>query len=177
MHTSAVQKSIEDINSLSTTASVDSSLTNVNVQNAIAQLGQRVTRVNQVTKELIRQSITTSVNDGLGVVETAQNLRTLGLDEYYANRALTIARTETRLAYSEGSRISFVDLQVEKFDVVGCVGTLAGTNELGLSASYGDFTETVGSCGVLDVPMNLLDSVVLIHHPNHSGVEVPTEIA
>ena len=177
MHTSAVQKSIEDINNLSTGDTVvDGSLVNAKVQGAITELGVKITRVNAATKSLISQSIRRSVDEGLDVVQTAQNLRELGLDEYYKNRALTIAKNETRLGYSDGTKISFEDLEVKTFDVVGCTGTLSGTNALGMSASYGDFSENIGNCGILDIPMNFYDFISSTHHVNHQGVEVPSEI-
>ncbi|MCP4178045.1 MAG: hypothetical protein GY756_09780 [bacterium] len=173
MHTSSVQKSITDINTLSN-VSVNASLINPDVVLAINQLGQRVVSVNSATKKMLRQTIENSITEGTTISQLAEDIRQLGIDEYYKNRALTIARSETRLGYSEGTKISFNHTRVKTFDVVGCVGTLAGTNELGLTASYGDFSEEIGSCGVLDVDIKLLDQVAIIHHPNHSGAEVPT---
>lgn len=172
MHTSGVQKSIEDLNSVSS-ASVTASFTNPNVVLAVDELARRVTRANEVTKGVLRKTLTDGITAGKTITELAADVKDI-IPETYQNRALTVARTETRLAYSAGTETSFKELEVEKFDVVGCVGTLAGTNELGLSASYGDFSESVGSCGVLNVDAKLMQSVAILHHPNHQGVEVPT---
>lgn len=173
MQTSGIQKAIEDVNDLADVA-VDASLTNATVLSRLNNLAERVVMVDKSTKYMIRQNILNGISDGRGVLEIAQDIRKLGINEYYQGRALTIARTETRVAYDAGGSIASKELGASKFDVVGCVGTLAGVNELGLSASYGDFSETIGSCGVLGVEMALWDSVSAIHHCNHMGCQVPT---
>ena len=97
------------------------------------------------------------------------------MKEYYQGRSITIARTETRSAYDAGGKIVYSELGTQKIDVVGCRGTLAGTNELGLHASYGDFSEPAGSCGVLGADFNLWDAISESHHINHAGVMVTSE--
>jgi hypothetical protein len=173
MQTSGVQKAVEDINELADVA-VDASLTNATVLSRLNNLAERVVMVDKSTKYMIRQNILNGISDGRGVLEIAQDIRKLGINEYYEGRALAIARTETRVAYDAGGSIASKELGASKFDVVGCVGTLAGVNELGLSASYGDFSETIGSCGVLGVEIALWDSVSSIHHPNHGGTMIAT---
>jgi len=173
MQTSGVQKAVEDINELADVA-VDSSLSNAVVLSRINTLAERVVMVDKSTKYMIRQNILNGISDGRGVIEIAQDIRKLGINEYYEGRALAIARTETRIAYDVGGSIASKELGAEKFDVVGCVGTLAGVNELGLSASYGDFSEEIGSCGVLGVEIGLWDSVSELHHVSHNGAQIPT---
>ena len=173
MHTSGLQKSIEDVNELAD-ATVDASLTNSTVVSRLNRLAERVVMVDKSTKYMIRQNVLNGITEGRGVIEIAQDIRKLGINEYYEGRSLAIARTETRVAYDAGGSIANQELGAQNFDVVGCVGTLAGVNELGLSASYGDFSETIGSCGVLGADIALWDEVSSIHHPNHGGAMVAT---
>jgi len=175
LHTSGVQKAIEDIDDL-TEATISASLTNIAVANAIATMGNRIVRINDTTRQLLREIITTGINDGTNIYDIANNIQATGLDEWYMNRSLAIARTETRMAYDSGGQIAYKDLGVEKFSVIGCVGTLAGTNELGLSASYGDFSEDRGSCGVTEIDMSMWQAVSDIHHINHNGLQTADKI-
>ena len=171
LHTSGIQKGVDDVSSLSAVA-IDSSLSNAKVALEIYGLGEKISRVNSSTRKLINNIVLRGIANGDGVVKIGQAIRTSGIDEYYQGRAFNIARTETRLAYDAGGKISYNYLGVNKFDVVGCVGTLAGSNELGLTASYGSFDEPMGSCGVLNVDMKLWESVSSIHHPSHMGSQV-----
>lgn len=175
MHTSGIQKAVEDINTAAG-GTVVASIANPKIVERLMMLGNRITKVNPSTRGLLKDIILRSVRDGENVSTIRDRIREAGLNEYYQGRAMTIARTETRMAYDAGGKVAYSEMGANAtFDVVGCVGTLAGTNELGLSASYGDFTETIGSCGVLGVPMDLWDDVSNIHHINHAGCMVTSE--
>ena len=168
MHTSGIQKGVEDINDIAK-VSVDSGLGNIAVAQALNNIGLQVTRVNASTKIFLRRIILKGVADGDGVLAISDRIKEAGVNECYKGRALAIARTETRKAYDEGGRIAYKDLGVEKFDVVGCVGTLVGT-------TYGSRTETYGACGLLGLPMIRWDDISGMHHPNHAGTMTATEI-
>lgn len=176
MHTSAIQKSITNVNA-ATGATVASALTNAQVVADIAGLGNKITRVNIVTKSLIRDVINQSVAEGQNIFETANVIKDTGVNEYYKNRALTIARTETRLAYDAGGKIAYSALKVETFDIIGCVSVMPGTNDLGVSPGYGSqANDNSGCCGSLDVPMNLWDTASGLNHINHNGIMVASRI-
>ena len=177
LHTSAIQKSIEDINQLSvSTVVVSSALTNQDVIHRLDNLSTKIVRVNDSTKSIIRDIILDGVSNGQNVIDIRERIRETGINEYYQGRAMSIARTETRYAYDAGGKVAYSQLGSEgTFDVVGCVGTLGVTNELGLTASYGNRKEDYGSCGVIGVTMHLWDKVSDIHHVNHQGVMVTSE--
>ena len=175
MHTSGIQKGVEDVNKL-TTAEAVSSVSSTKVVFRLETLGQGITRVNDSTKVFLRHIILNGIKEDLSIYDIRDNIQKAGVDEYYQGRSLNIARTETRLAYDAGNKIAYDEIGIVKFDVVGCVGTLAGTNSLGLSASYGDFSESIGSCGVLEVDMYLWDAVSQSHHPSHGGSQVASDI-
>ena len=175
LHTSGLQKSIDDVNNIADTA-VSSSIANAQVSQGIVGLGNKITRVNITTKSILRDIVAQGIEDGSNIYTIANNIQDSGLDEFYKGRSLAVARTETRLAYDYGGKIAYKELGVEKFDVVGCVGTLAGANDFGYTASYGDFSESIGSCGVIEMPMNIWDPVSGSHHINHAGVQVASII-
>lgn len=177
LHTSGVQKAIEDIGSLSDEGIIASAtMSNIQVATAVLNLGERITKINTVTRNILRDIITQSIADGDNIYDVANAIRDTGLNEWYANRSLAIARTETRSAYDAGGKIAYTELGAVKFSVIGCVGTLSGVNELGMTASYGDFSESIGSCGVTAIDMNLWDAVSGIQHPNHAGTQVADTI-
>jgi hypothetical protein len=176
MHTSGAQKAVEDINKLSTVATVvGASLSNPSLVVGLQRISQKITRVNASTKLLMKRIILNGIAEGEGVVSIGQMIRTAGLNEYYEGRALAVARTETRIAYDLGGKVSYTELGIGEFDVVGCTGTLSGATKDGLTASYGDYSEPIGACGILNAPMRLWDAVSNEHHPNHNGAMVSSE--
>ena len=176
MHTSGTQKAIEDINKLSG-ASVSSALTNAQVVSGLQVLGQRITRINQTTKAILKDVVMQGVENGDNIFAIANSIQDTGIDEFYKGRSLAIARTETRMAYDLGGRIAYKELGVEKFDIVGCVSVMPGENDLGISPGYGSETnDKNGTCGSLDVPMQLWDRASSLAHINHQGVMVASII-
>lgn len=177
LHTSALQKAVEDISQLKlSTVAISASLSNQEVIHRLENISQKVVRVNDATKTMIRDIILDGVSKGQNLIDIRERIRDAGINEYYQGRAFTIARTETRYAYDAGGHLAYSKLGPDgNFDVVGCVGTLQGTNELGLQAAYGNYSEPYGSCGVLSVTMHLWNQVSDIHHINHQGVMVTSE--
>lgn len=169
LHTSSIQKAANDSNSLLGSA-FDSSLNNPEVSVMLANLGSKVTRVNQTTKKAINSIIKLGVDNGLELSKIADDIE--GLIGRNRQRALTIARTETNIAYRTTAKKTFEEIEVKTFDIVGCVGTvMPGFGIGGRSAGYGTQDEVIGNCGILDIPMRLFDSIE--HHPNHQGTEAP----
>ena len=175
MHTSGLQKGIVDVNVIADSA-VSSSIADLEVQASLARLNASIQNINITTKSILRDIIGSGIEDGQNIYTIANNIQDSGAEGFYANRSLTVARTETRKAYDAGGKVAYKELGVEKFDVVGCVGTLAGANDFGYTASYGDFSESIGSCGVLEMPMNIWDGASGSHHINHAGVQVASII-
>lgn len=178
LHTSATQKAIDDINDIAE-AGVVSSLSNARVVAAIASMGAKITEINDTTRAIIRDILDQAITDGTNIYDIAAEIQATGLDEWYANRSLAIARTETRMAYDVGGGIAYSDLGAETFSVVGCIGVLAPgfDNGFGYYATYGeDAKEEIGSCGCTVMPISIWDDVSGVHHPNHLGVMVADKI-
>lgn len=175
LHTSGIIKQAEIANAL-TGAQILASIGNPEVQAALSRLGNKITRVNDTTKEMLRDLVNTGIKNGDNVLTIAQNIRQTGIDEWYQGRALAIAQTESRYAADAGGRMVYRELKIEKFDVIGCVGTLGVANQFGLTASYGDMSEDRGACGLLEVEMGYWDEISGAHHPNHQGVMAPSYI-
>jgi HK97 family phage portal protein len=162
LHTSAIQKSISNNNKL-TGGTVNPNLSNLAVSSAIASLGLAllngrtkdgaVIDVNQTTKDSLDWLIGKAVKEGW-TIETLQSEidDKLALDS--VNRARRIARTESRKAYDQGSKIAYKELGVQYVDVVGCTNF-----------------EPDSDCGKQNVPVN----TPLDFHPNHIGCIVPSE--
>lgn len=77
-------------------------LANPWVQEVLEHVGQRVTMVNQTTKDDIARIVTSALDEGVSIPELADRLRGQ-FEETYRGRSETIARTESMNAYSEAS--------------------------------------------------------------------------
>jgi HK97 family phage portal protein len=172
LHTSSVQRSILDINSI-TGSKVNESIKNPFVKAAIGRLGRFVVGgivegstlrigINEVTRKQLEKIVLKSVENGETIAELQTNINNK-FNDFKLNRARTIARTESRIAFDAGSEVAYNDIGVENVDVVGCGG---------LSVEVGG-DELNSDCGVQDKPISQMSS--LNFHPNHIGVIVPSE--
>lgn len=160
LHTSAVQKSVANVNEIAG-STVNVALTNPAIANLINRLGKQIVdgydlegnriSLNETTRKLIAKAIINSIQDG-ATIEEMQTALLEQFDKFTNYRARTIARTESRIAYDQGSLIAFKDLDVKTIDVVGC-----------------ENFEPDSDCGRQNVPIDQQ----LNFHPNHIGVVVP----
>jgi len=88
-------------------ASVDADVVEAVVRSGAA----RITAINDVTRQAIRDIIVRGVADGLGPSQVAQNIRDAGV--FSDSRSEMIARTETMLAYNEAALGTYRNLDVE----------------------------------------------------------------
>jgi len=175
LHTSGVQRSISDINTI-TKANISFQLSNPYVKNAINRLSKhvidgrtkagRVVSINKTTWKDIFNVVKHGVDNDLDLIDIGDNIAKK-LKKYETtdvgriSRARRIARTESRAAWDAGAEIAYNELGAETVDVIGCIG---------LSRQVGG-NEASGDCGVQNVPIAQMSS--LEFHPNHIGVIVP----
>lgn len=164
LHTSGVQRSIKTVNKI-TGSDTDDSISNPKVHNAIAKLGAKAIVINQTTRQQVDDIITQGIIDGASLAELTSEIDGIFNEGW---RSRMIARTESANAYREGSYVSYRDLGVQTYDVIGCIGTSE-------NAPYGtqDEDPSTTQCGEAGHDINELPNAY--YHPNHSGCEVPTQ--
>jgi HK97 family phage portal protein len=89
---------------LSTSISFD--LANPNVRNVLDRLALRVVDINNQTRQDVARVVGEALDEGTTVPDLAKRLRGL-FEETYANRSVTIARTESMTAYGEASVLGY----------------------------------------------------------------------
>jgi len=154
LHTSAVQKGISDINTI-TGAGVNINLSNPFVKAAIAKLGQKITgEVPGNTLKDLSKIIVKSVDESWNINQIQDAIQDK-FDGFQGYRARMIARTESRMAWDVGAIVAYKDLGVQTLDVVGCTQF-----------------EPDSDCGRQGVPISQADT--LTFHPNHIGSLAPS---
>jgi phage portal protein BeeE len=81
-----------------------------------ASVGQRITGINQTTRNEVGKAIETGVAEGLTASELASRIE--DASTFNAARAEMIARTETALAYNDAALGTYRELQVERVQVI-----------------------------------------------------------
>ena len=89
---------------LSTSIAFD--LANPNVRNVLDRLALRVVDINTQTRQDVARIVGEALDEGTTVPDLAKRLRGL-FEETYANRSVTIARTESMTAYGEASVLGY----------------------------------------------------------------------
>lgn len=79
---------------------------NPNVKRMIDQLGSRIVDITNGTKEDVSRLVAKGLDEGKRASEIAETISNL-FDETYANRAVTIARTEAMQAYGKANALGF----------------------------------------------------------------------
>jgi hypothetical protein len=128
-------------------------------------IAQRVTSVNQTTRDQIEKEVRDSISQGLSVSETATRLEQR-MPGIFGNRALTIARTELNTAWSQGAARSFKQsTSLTHISVIGCEAREPG------SPHY----QGQSTCNYPDLPVGEMDEFLAVgFHPNHTGNMVPS---
>jgi hypothetical protein len=114
--------------------------------------------------------IRSSIADGHTVAETAKVLEER-MPKIAAARIRTIARTETMMAWTEGSIASLQQSGVvTHVSVIGCESREEGS--WGRPSFQQFMYRGEGTCNIQDVP--IADAHLLNFHPNHTGSVVPS---
>lgn len=129
----------------------------------VGVIAKRVTKINDTTRSVIRSSVATSLDVGITVKETTDDLRKV-LARFAEYRTRMIARTETNMAWTAGSVAAFQQCDtVTHVSVIGCEAREPG------SPTY----KGQPTCNIEDVPVE--DAHLLDFHPNHTGTIVPSQ--
>lgn len=130
----------------------------------------RITKISDTTRKQFERVVRQAIEEGDTVVETAKRLKK-EMPQINARRQEVIARTETMMAWTEGSVASMQNSGVvTHVSVVGCESR---EEESWGRPSFRQFTyRGEGTCNIQDVP--IADADKLQWHPNHTGAVVPS---
>ena len=165
IYTSTVQRTIADINAI-TGSKINLETSNPFVSSAIRQLGARITTgtvdangnsiyIGETTRKQFENIIVESINQNLSLADVQEKIAALG-EQWSGPRSRLIARTEISKAHDFGSYVSFTELKVKFFDLVGCTQF-----------------EPNSDCGATNLPIERLR--FLNTHPGHKGTAVPSK--
>ena len=155
MHTSGVQKAIQDINGIVGSA-VNYNTSNPMVVTMISAIGKKVTgKIQETTIKELRTLIVKGVNEDWNIIQFQDAIQNK-FKQFQGYRARMIARTEARAAWDAGAVVSYEELGVKTVDVVGCTQF-----------------EDDSDCGKQNIPIQNVGS--LRFHPNHIGSILPSE--
>lgn len=143
---------------------------NAGLQLRARDIAQRVTRIRETTRKRLQRVIKSSIEEGLSMLDTAARIRNV-MPRINANRAMTIARTETQNAWTQGALQSFKENPfITHVSIIGCESR--EVDRWG-TPSYEPFLyRGESTCNIQDVPMH--DADKLNFHPNHTGTMVPS---
>ncbi len=126
-------------------------------------IAQKITRINDTTRNLFERNIALAIDQGMTVTETAAQLRAT-IPGINVNRSMTIARTELSQAWTMGSAESF-----KESETLTHVSTIGCEAEEPTSPQYNGRS----TCNYPDLPITELDAFMATgYHPNHTGVMV-----
>jgi len=125
----------------------------------------RIVRINNTTRNQMATIVRNSIAEGLTVSETAQVMRE-EMPKRFANRVLTIARTELNNSWTQGAAIQFQNSSVvTHVSVIGCQAREPKSPQF-----RGEST-----CNIQDVPIHEIDELMEVGwHINHTGTLVPS---
>jgi HK97 family phage portal protein len=140
--------------------------TNPRILQLLEILGRRIVGIHETTRAAVSQVLADGMLQGQTLVELAAAVRTY-VDETYKNRGLTIARTESQVAYNRSSALAYAESgevqDVELSDNPDHTEWYAGAVD-GLTCA-----ERHG----LITPLNMVDLHTEAEHPNGSLIVVP----
>lgn len=130
----------------------------------------RITSISDTTRKEFERVVRGSIEEGLTVVETAKRLKA-EMPQIAKRRQETIARTETMMAWTEGSVASMqASGAVTHVSVIGCESR---EEESWGRPSFARFMyRGEGTCNIQNVPVG--EAHLLNFHPNHTGAVVPS---
>lgn len=81
-------------------------VSNPYVDSVLDRLAKRIAGINATTRDDVRRVVGEALSEGVSPEQLADRLRGL-FTETYANRAMTVARTESQLAYNSGAAAAY----------------------------------------------------------------------
>jgi HK97 family phage portal protein len=143
-------------------SNVDTTTKNPNLTLVVEKLSKNyVSTTLNTNREDLRNLLIKNLDEGQTIDEIKNQIKEY-FDEYTDPqqdwKAVRIARTETAFAYDQSAKLSFQNLGVKEFQVIGCE-----------DAHNGYDCDTDGSKG--KYPISYIDN--LNFHPNHTGTIVP----
>jgi hypothetical protein len=147
---------------LSTPLSWD--LANPNVSRVLDELGTRIVGINETTRRDVLGVIDAWAADGGSLTELANQLGSL-FEETYKGRAMTVARTETQVAYNSASQLAYEESgEVDEVEMVDNPDhdTDPGSDDLTCAQRHG-----------LVVPVANMNLHIEAEHPNGSLAFIP----
>lgn len=140
-------------------------LANPNIANVLDLLGLRIVDISEQTRIDVVAKIAAGQAEGLNLVQIADSIESM-FTETYANRAMTIARTETMHSYNLASQLSY-----QESDVVNQVEMVDNPDH---DEDYGASDGlTCATRDGLVVDVSAMDSHVYAEHPNGSLAFIP----
>lgn len=143
-------------------------LANPQVRKVMDQLGTRVVGINQTSKDLVSEAVTSGLEAGKSRSEIADDLKSL-FGDWSDSRASTVARTESMLSYGKASAAGY--------RMTGIVDRIQCFDNPGHIDDYG--AEDGLSCAERDELIDDVDSADLhleSEHPNGSLAIAPVLI-
>ena len=92
-------------------------ISNPRVKDVIEGLAKKIKDVAETTREDVRRWVEVGTEEGLSVQKIAEQIRSNAAN-IAPSRALTIARTESAVAYSSGAILAYGDAGVSKVEVL-----------------------------------------------------------
>lgn len=134
------------------------------------KIAERVTRINETTRNVLRGTVEESIASGAGVAETVEAIRDM-VPDINARRSVTIARTELSNAWARGAAAAFLESKViTELSVIGCQSR---EEERWGEPSYPWMWRGESTCGARGIPLGELETFINIGwHPNHTGTLV-----
>ncbi len=87
---------------------IDWNLANPNVQRVLDRLAERIVGINQTTIDDVRRVVGSALDEGVTVQDLGGRLKGL-FEETYRNRSLTVARTESQVAYNLAQVLGYAE--------------------------------------------------------------------
>lgn len=140
-------------------------VTNPNIQTMLTQLGTRVTAITETTRTALDTLVRDSLTEGVDMPTLAERIRGM-VDETWKSRSMTIARTESQVAYNAAS--------TESYRESGLVSMVELADNPAHTESYGASDGL--SCAERDGLIVALDKVAFhseAEHPNGSLAVIP----
>jgi hypothetical protein len=91
---------------------------NPRVQDTIGGLAERVVMIDDSTKNMIRAAVARQTREGRTMDQLAADIRAGNTEAFSKSRAVTIARTESAVAYNNAAILAYREVGVEKVEVM-----------------------------------------------------------
>jgi HK97 family phage portal protein len=140
-------------------------ISNPRIAKLMQQLGLRITAINDTTRATVQQLVTDGLIEGQTYAEIAESIAQ-HVEQTYAGRAMTIARTESITSYGKASVLSYAESGV--VEQVEFMDNPDHTEDYGASDGL--------SCAERDglvVPLYEAEMHIEAEHPNGSLVVLP----